>query len=356
MSGKDHYAARFASHYGEASTGYLNTWAALCRLDDLIEDAEKLKGNFDAVMPEDRRIHPWVGAEVISYYAVGYVTCLEWHARSRLVDLLTFKPSAAKTEDLRAVRDKIVLEMLASNVRIATIVGAATNVSNFDDYTGMFSRVFGEFSLDVDAFEAIRSKRLDTGEQWVEDYEIEDLKNLYKFRNELVHEIGITRVGHINVRDRWGPDEAIRIGKLVRRTIQALEATISAKLPGSFPNKIGPDGYPVSEWQRIEQELPALEKRVERLLTEFSEDDIPTDENWASAKASATDYIAKEMSFIDEAAVFHNRYVEMREPIKLALMKSRYDYLKGIQKAVCSVWDVDEMQEFGPPEASDVPA
>jgi hypothetical protein len=146
VSGKEpHYAVQFATRYGSRTDAFLNAWTAISRLDELIEDARTLKGHLDTVMPEETRWHPWVGAEIISYYAVGFVTCLEWHARSRLVDLLAFKPSAAKSEDLRVLKDKVILEMLATNVTIASTVGAATNISSFEDYMGVFSRLFSAF-------------------------------------------------------------------------------------------------------------------------------------------------------------------------------------------------------------------
>jgi hypothetical protein len=175
--------------------------------------------------------------------------------------------------------------------------------------------------------------------------EIEELKNLYSFRNELVHEIGINRIGHMNVRDSWDPTEAIRVGELVQRIMQALEAYVSAKMPRGFPNVLGADGLPVSEWQRLEQELPILEKEIERITTEFTDDAVEADEKWGAAREAATDYLAKEKSFLDQASMLHNRYIEMREPLKLALIKSRHTYLKSIIETVGGVWAIDETPE-----------
>lgn len=351
MSGKEpHYAVKFATRYRSRTDDYLNAWTALMRLDELIEDARILKGHLDTAMPEEDRWHPWVGAEIISYYVVGFVTCLEWHARSRLVDLLTFKPTAAKSDDLRVMKDKVVLEMLAANVTVAAIIGAATNISSFEEYMGVFSRLFSTFDPQLDGFKAIKVERTGTGKPWVEEHEIDELKNLYSFRNDLVHEIGIGRVGHVNVRDRWDPAEAIRMGELVRRTMQAIEASVSAKIPPGFPNVLGADGFPASEWQRLEQELPILEKEIGRITTAFTDQEVEADENWGPAKAAATDYLAKETLFLDHASMLFNRYVEMREPLKLVLIKSRHTYLKSIIETVGSVWLLDETPEPTPPE------
>jgi hypothetical protein len=132
--------------------------------------------------------------------------------------------------------------------------------------------------------------------------------------------------------------------------MQALEASISAKMPSSFPNVLGADGFPASEWQRLEQELPILEKEIGRITSAFTDQEVELDENWGPAKAAAADYIAKEKLFLDHASMLHNRYIEMREPLRLALIKSRYAYLNSIIETVGSVWAVEETPEPTPPE------
>lgn len=335
-----HYAVQFAARYGSPTADYLNAMTAIARLDELLDDVKALKDQFDIVMPEDTRWCPWVGAEVVSYYSVGFVTCLEWHARARLVDLLTFFPSAAKSEDLKVLRDKVILEMLATNVTVASIVGAATNISSFEDYMGVFSRLFSTVDPDLDAFKAIKAERPGTGGPWIQAGEIDDLKELYRFRNSLTHEIGIHRIGHWNVRDRWDPTEAIRMGDLVHRTIHALETCVSEKMPPGFPNVLNSDGLPVSEWKRLEKELPVLEEKIRVMAAEVTGE--KSDVNWGPARAAAADYIAKEILFLDESHMLHNRYVEMREPLKVALIKSRHFYLTSIMKMMSSVWMLDE--------------
>ena len=348
-----HFVIRFAARFGSPVDEYLNAWTALARLDELIEDAKALKELFDRSKPESERWHPWFGAEIASYYAVGIVTCLEWHARARLVDLLTFRPSAARSDDLRIIKDKVVLEMLAANVTIASIVGAATNISNLDEYLNVFSRVFSAFGTEADGFKVIKAQREDTGTAWVAEHEINDLKNLYAFRNRLVHEIGIERVGHPNVRDCWSPEEAVRIGEIVRRTMKGLEALISAKMPPGFPNLLGADGYPASEADRLEAEMPILEGRIARITTAFTDAEVAADENWGPAKAAAADYLDKEKRFLEHASMLHNRYVEMRGPLKLALMKSRHSYLSQVLEIVGGVWELplaEEMSKENPPK------
>jgi hypothetical protein len=60
---------------------------------------------------------------------------------------------------------------------------------------GVFSRLLSTFDPQLNGFKAIKAERAGTGKPWVEEHEIDELKNLYSFRNDLVHEIGIHRIG-----------------------------------------------------------------------------------------------------------------------------------------------------------------
>ncbi|UIN34043.1 hypothetical protein [Methylobacterium oryzae] len=349
VSGKaPHYAVKFAERYGSPADNYLNAGAALYRLDELLEDAKNLKDNFDKWVPEDNRWAPWVGSEIISYYGVAFVTCLEWHARSRLVDLLTFKPSAAKTDDLRVIKEKVVIEMFAANVTLPAIVGAVTSVSNLDDYLNIFARIFEALGQQIDAWAALKAERPGTGKPWVETVEFDDLYNLYSSRHDLVHEIGITRIGHINVRDRLSPNEALRIGDIVQRSMLAIESALTRVAPADFPNLLDIQGQPVSTLSHIEEEIGRLEKSVGTMTTAFTDEPVEADPNWGPAKTAAADYLAQERKFIDGASMLHNRYVEMREPLRIALAKSRLDYLRSVIDMVGEVWDVSSPPSGNP--------
>lgn len=340
-----HHAVVFAERYSDTSVGYLNAGAALWRVGELIDDAEELKAQLDAAMPEKKRWHPWVGAEIVSYYSVGLVTCLEWHARSRLVDLLTFMPQSFKVDDLKVMRDKVVVETLASNVTVASVVGAATNISTLEDYMGVFKRLFIAFGLKTGPYDAIKATNPKTGTPWVEPEQIETLQNLYTFRNDLVHEIGISRVGHFNVRERWDPTEAIETARLIREVIKAIEAVVTAMAPKGFPNLLDDEGYPTSEFARIKDELPALEKAVGKTIADFKERVAECQGEWSAAIAASEISLTRELEFIDNWPILFNRYVDMQGRLKLALVKSRRDYLEAIVEMVGSVYETAENEE-----------
>ena len=145
------------------------------------------------------------------------------------------------------------------------------------------------------------------------------------------------------------------MGLLVKRVIQALEASISATMQPGFPNVLDADGVPLSEWRRLEGELTKLEWEIGRMTTSFTENGIGADENWEPAKAAAASYLAKEMLFLDQASMFHNRYVEMREPLRLALIRSRHAYLKDIIEMMNGVWEIKESPEVTSTEENNEP-
>jgi hypothetical protein len=80
---KDHLVD-FAARYAGTRFQTLNVSSALRRAEALVLDAEEMLEVRKTA--EDNRFPTY---EIISYFAVGFVTCLEWHARSRLVDLIT---------------------------------------------------------------------------------------------------------------------------------------------------------------------------------------------------------------------------------------------------------------------------
>jgi len=132
----------FATKFGDPTGDYLNAFTALVRIDGLNEDASRLETILTDLRDNSDTWSPWHGADIISYYAVGHVTCLEWHARSRFADLATFAPSALKSEDLKGqVSEKVMIQLLTQGASVANLVSAATSVGSLSKYMGVFNRV-----------------------------------------------------------------------------------------------------------------------------------------------------------------------------------------------------------------------
>ncbi len=338
------YPVSFASRYADEVHAGLEAGVALARLDMLLDDARTLSGHLDTAMPPDTRWFPWFGADVVSYYSVGYVTCLEWHARSRLVDLLSYKPGATKPDDVKQLRDSVVIEMLSANVTLAGMIGASTNVSTVAAYMNIFDRVFGALAIPMDGFRATKATQPGETTPWISCTEIDDLKRLYEFRNMLVHEINNAVLGHPNIRESWTPEEAIKMGEVVNRLMRSLEKALTDHAPPDFPHLLDSRGVTVSSYERMLSEIPELEAQIEKVMADLATDGWAKDEDetrWAAAKAASSSYLKAEAEFISEAGVFHYRYGEMREPLKAALAESRRNYLKKIVGILGSVWQID---------------
>lgn len=347
-----HYAVSFATRYSQPVGAWLTASAALARLDMLIDDAKGMKSNLEILQPKEKRWAPWFGAEIISYYAVGFVTCLEWHARSRLVDLLSYRPQCLTTDDVKQVREGVLVEMVSANVTVAGMVGASVNISTLAAYTAVFDRVFQALQMPVTAFDAFKAMRPPGSEPWLSGSDIEEMKRLFEDRNNLVHEINQSRIGHPNIRESWDPDTSVRVGALVDRAIRSLEHALSQHAPADYPNLLTETGEPVSTHERIAAEIGALEGRIARIVAEFAEDPEDPERSgrgrrdhdlWNNAVQASRSHREREEEFIDHAAVFHSRYEDMRDPLRTALARARCSYLQSILDVIASVWGLDEL-------------
>ena len=127
------------------------------------------------------------------YYLVGFVTCLEWHARSRLADLLAHAPDRTTSDDLKAVTESGKLkEMVVSRLTVPELVGASTNVSKLRNYIAIFDRIFQAIIPSSGVCHAADVIKIgDVPEEasaWV------DLESIYETRHRLVHEISYEQV------------------------------------------------------------------------------------------------------------------------------------------------------------------
>jgi hypothetical protein len=77
-----HYLVEFASRYARSPFQTLTAAAALWRAQELANDARGLLELRAAAEQNNVRFGNRAGTyEIVSYYAVGLVTCLEWNAR-----------------------------------------------------------------------------------------------------------------------------------------------------------------------------------------------------------------------------------------------------------------------------------
>lgn len=323
-----HPLLAFAERYSDPTQQYFDAYTALARLEQLQEDLTDLTGLLEAKYPPERRWFPWLGSEAVSYYAVGFVTCLEWHARSRLNDLLKFSPDSIKIDDVRGtISDKLIVQMAAKNASVAQLVSGAVRVGGFERYLAIFARVFEALQIETTPMDWLLGDAQDSTICWISRHDLPVIDRLFAFRHELVHEIGSAVVGHPNIRDALSPVEAAQIGRICWAVIAELEQAITASAPKLFPNLLTADRYPVSLTSQLEEELDRLTQIASIAIDRQDWDFKQTRTTWVEARDKFTEYMAAEDTFIERAAMLHWRYFDARTPLKARLRTYRIGFL-----------------------------
>jgi hypothetical protein len=342
-----HPYASFASRYADPTQPYLNAHMALQRANSLIEDAEAVNAMLSQEHPPEQRWMPRFGAEIVSYYSVGYVTCLEWHARSRVVDLLTFD-SSVRFDDFRGqISDRLIIEMLSQKASVGHLVGASINVPTLDRYFSIMARILSHFGVRASVGDWLTGAANGATTCWIQASNIEELEHLFTFRNALVHEIGSNVMGHFNIRESWNPEEAIRAGRMVASVIQGIESVFTRVLPKGFPNKLDESSYPVDPLESLRQDLEALEAIADREIRGADWQSTDTVELWDSAQSAAKSHLAAEEMFIERAEMLHWRYWDARFPLRLNALKARMEFLRGLLDNFTSA-HLDDVSEDPP--------
>lgn len=316
-----HFLVEFAARY---SRSHFNTWnaaSALYRAQDLQYELDTLYELRDKAAKNDIFFDDY---EIISYFAVGLVTCLEWHARSRRVDLLTFKPSCIDQNDLKGVGNLALSQMVAEQVTVPQLLGAATTISNVNSYASVFQRLFGELGLGVNIERTLRDAEDETG---VSLYET--LETLFKFRHRLVHEIDFSLIGHRVMRDTWPLDTAQEKCKAVIQCIKLIETQITEHAPAEFPNRLTTEGEPEEEFDKVEARIVELEDSIANTLASHEPD---TGNYWTNALQAARAARAQEIEFLEKAEFLRPvRYYEVTGLFKLELLKTRLSFLSLVR-------------------------
>jgi hypothetical protein len=342
LSNDTHHLIDFASRFSDPSLNYLNAHMAIARLETLLEDQQKTRRLLETSEPKEHRWAPWIGAEIVSYYAVGYVTCLEWHAKSRLVDLLNFRPESIKIEDVKGtIKDALIVEMVAKQASVVQLVGAATKVASTQQYISTFERIFRELGVSCKLVDWLVGKAEHSTICWIKASQLADLDRLFQFRHTLVHEIGIDTMGHMNVRDGWSPEEAARFGGLVASLMRGIEAAITRFGPKLFPNMLTEDGYPVSPVTQLEDEVARIDAALDPKIVNFEWNNDGTGDLWRAARGKFVEYVAAEEEFVTRAGILHWRYHDARTPLRRLLYRYRLDFLTTLASSFDRIDDPD---------------
>lgn len=330
---KPHYHVAFAQTHFRGVFRTFNAASALFRLEQLVEEAEEM-----AALLRDHPLDrlPLTLPHFPGYYLVGFVTCLEWHARSRLADLLFHAPGRTTAEDLKAVTEGGKLrEMIAARLTVPELVGASANVSNLREYAAVFDRVFKAIvpeGSEASASRAIKARDVPGARStWVE------LEWLYETRHQMVHEITHEQIGHYLLRNTVHIDETIRLGKLVNACMREVESVITAHAPGDFPNLLCSNGYPVHEAERLRSDIKTSEAHVAELARVSADEADGSGLDpilIARATKASCDHMDAELAWLQEFHPAGSRYHNPANDLKVALLRGRLAYLREVEETL----------------------
>jgi hypothetical protein len=324
----------FSARHNRAVHPTLNAYSSLWRVDDLIHDLDRLRIAYEACDEIQQTRNS--GFEASSYYAVGYVTCLEWHARSRLRDFLTFFPAQIQKIDFERLSSLAIRQMSAANVTVADLVAAATNVSDVSHYLDVFGRILsGMNSMGPSPRELLRDAER-SADSWLSKKNDSEIKGyctchkLYEFRHNLVHEIDIGHVGGYTLRTRWSFDDARAYGELIRELIRGIELELTKCAPANFPNLLDKNFAPVNPEDIVKAETEKIEQELSAHFQKIGGD---TEERWRISRSIYASFLSSELDFLeDRDAVPSFRYFKPRLLLAQRLATQRLDYLRLLKQ------------------------
>jgi hypothetical protein len=330
---RTHYLVEFASRYAGLRFKTLTAGAALWRAEALTDDAESLLELRNTGESKEVRFGNRSGTyEIIAYYLVGLVTCLEWHARSRLVDLLLFRPNSIEAADVKNIATLAISQMVAEGITVPHLLGAATNVSQLNEYLKVFKRVFGALGIQIDIEKELRKPNSAVinlhGVDAADDCLYNIIEYLFEYRNHLVHEIDLGIIGHHSIRSMWTVESAIHYGKSVVSCIKLIESHVTKSAPVEFPNRLREDGGEEDELEMLSARISDIESKLkERIRRTYYGDDYYI-ETWNEALSASQNARTKELALLEKADFLQPvRHLDMRRSFQIELLKTRLAFL-----------------------------
>lgn len=298
-------------------------------------------GNVDAAIEmaremEEREDGDWRrfrGIQAFSFYAAGIVTCLEWHARSRLTDLFSFVPSSIGPDDLKPLANaRLMAQMVENDVSAAQLLGGMTNVASAEKYLAIIKRVYETLGIAASPHEIVNEAE----QPKLFDMRggMETLTRIFEFRNAFVHEIGIEVSGSYLMRDGLNAETASEWCQFAIRCVRELEALITHHAPPHFPNCIDEHGRARNDIEGLDGFISATELE----LTHAFENKDRGLEGWRKAlKLSRAALIAES----DMCGDLYTRLFENATPVRTALRRARISYLQALRDALELLPDKD---------------
>ena len=264
----------FAERFASGPVSRFNAYAALERARLLLRETQQIRELFKREgEQEEPATWSWHGLEVVPYTLVGLATCLEWHARSRLTDLYSFKPDSIGPKVLEGkVHPKVLAQMIQAKVSIPQLLGASITVGSVTEYLAVFDSVFTTLEIPLKPGNVIQPEIVEQvglfGDPIREPLVREEIDRLFMTRHALVHEIGHDSATGRTHCELW---DAVRIQWMCNTVISAivaLERALTALAPADFPNLLNEQGYPVDVRDQLAQSIGYLESKISAEVTQ----------------------------------------------------------------------------------------
>lgn len=316
---KPHHQVSFASEHRNTIFPTFNAYSALVRAESLLDDVEHLALVYN-LAGENAHRGGIVGFDVTDYYAVGYVTCLEWHARSRLADILTNTPSLIQPGMVRSIDAEAISQMLQAGVTLSDLVGASAKINRLGEYVDVFDQVWAALKIPTPLKALLDSSAEIAGGSRA-------LHELFVRRHSLVHEVEFAKIASYVLRDVWSFDEAIAHGKMVVEVIRRIEGTISEFAPRDFPNKLSAEGGPEDRVAILEEKISQLKSRISTAIPSSGVEEFEKAEN------SATENLKRQVEFVEAAlSDVPKRHYNPCPALVEMLRRQEFEFLSAIAK------------------------
>jgi hypothetical protein len=319
----------FAKSYG-GDNSYLDAHVAISRCEQLLDDLDTLEAvAFDA---DPAKHHlPFFHFEIVSYYAVAFVTCLEWHARSRLVDSTAFSPGLITAESFQAISKQTLAAMMRENVTVHHVMGALLKISDLDEYSEVLkTKVLVPLGCHLDPRKMLETvsdeERAAVGFDKDENL-LTLVTDLYWFRHHLVHEISILTAGPYTIRETISIGQARKFGRAVLVLMRLVERQITKFAPKHFPHVLDDKFEPVLEHETLLERIKTTEDRIERTLRERAEEDVLA--SWQETKAAERAAFEKQSQFI-ELAIPRLRYIDPIGEMQVLALRKKLEMLTAL--------------------------
>lgn len=314
-----------------------NAYTAYSRARQLRRDAEQIDDMFKKEgEDEDAPMRDWFGLEIVSYYVVGFVTCLEWHARTRTADLFTYRPEAIERADIaNKVSADVLAQMVRAGVTVPHLLSASFTVGSVEEYIAPLQRLFDALGIDEKVSVVVQPPPLHThdifGEPYSEPTVHQRLSRLFEARHALVHEIGLSRMSSPMINDNWNAGQVIAIGRWVEHTIEAFERALATHGPADFPNLLDRHMLPIDPRARLIVEIEAVSGRVSKAIDRITETrGIDERQAWREVLDAQGAFA----SYIADSDLLAPRYTDPRQALAQLELEGRLKLLKAIEAAI----------------------